>query len=114
MGGSVVGASIPNAIKVAGVKFNVVEVNKNAFKNCKKLSKVTIGTNITKIGSNAFYGCSKLKSVSIKSKVIMSIGSNAFKNINGKATFKVPSKKLDKYAKLIRKAKAPKNVKVTK
>ena len=107
-------ASIPNAIKVAGVKFNVVEVNKNAFKNCKKLSKVTIGTNITKIGSNAFYGCSKLKSVSIKSKVIMSIGSNAFKNINGKATFKVPSKKLDKYAKLIRKAKAPKNVKVTK
>ena len=98
-------ASIPNAIKVAGAKFNVIEVNKNAFKNCKKLTKVTIGTNITKIGSSAFYGCSNLTSITLP---------NSLTNINVKASFKLPSKKLDKYAKLIRKAKAPKNVKVTK
>ncbi|MBR6403742.1 MAG: leucine-rich repeat protein [Eubacterium sp.] len=107
-------ATVPGTVKIAGVRFKVTEVNKNAFKNCKKIKSVSIGTNVTKIGANAFNGCSKLKYVVIRTKGLKSIGSNAFKGISSKAKFKVPKNKLSKYSKMIKKAKAPKTSKITK
>ena len=58
-------------------------------KNCKKIKSFTVGKNVTKIGSSAFSGISK------------------------NAKFKVPKSKLFNMAKMIKSAKAPKNVKVT-
>ena len=107
-------ATIKDTVKIAGVKFKVVSINKNAFKGNKKVTKVVIGKNVTKIGANAFNGCSKLKTVSVKTTKLTNIGSNAFKGINKKAKFKVPAKKFAKYTKMIKKAKAPKTAKITK
>ena len=107
-------ATIPATVKIGGVTFKVTEVSNNAFKNCKNLKKVIIGKNVTKIGSKAFYGCKKLKSITIKTTKLKKIGSKAFKGINSKAKFKVPKKKLSKYKKMIKKAKAPKKAKITK
>ena len=107
-------ATMPEFVKIAGVKFKVTALNKNAFKNCKKIKNVTIGKNITKIGANAFSGCAKLQSVSIKATGLKSIGGNAFKGISAKARFKVPKKQYTKYSKMIKKAKAPKTAKISK
>ena len=91
-------------------KFKVTAIEKNAFKNCKKMTKVTIGANVTKIGANAFSGCKKLKTVKISSTRIKSIGKNAFKNIVKKAKITVPKKKKKAYKKLLNKAKLAKTV----
>ena len=56
--------------------------------------------------------CRKMKKVTIKSKKINTIGKNAFKNINKKATVKVPKAQKKKYAKLLNKAKLSKKVKI--
>lgn len=106
--------TIPDNVKISGVKFKITEVNKNSFKDDKNLQSVSIGSNVTKIGANAFGNCSNLKNVNIKSKDVKNIGSNAFKGINSKAKIKVPKKQYKKYTKLIKKAKAPKSAKITK
>lgn len=48
-----------------------------AFKDCKKLKKVTLPKSLTKIGSGAFQDCKKLKKITIPNKVT-EIGSHAF------------------------------------
>ena len=68
-----------------------------------KLKKVIIEKNIQKIAKNAFKGCKKLKKVTIKTTKLKSIGTNAFKGIYKKATFKVPKKYLKKYKKMFTK-----------
>lgn len=107
-------ASATGKVKLGGATFKVTSIGKNAFAGCTKLNKVVIGPYVTQIGANAFKGCSSLKSVTIKSASIKKIGSNAFKGINSKAKVKVPGKKLAAYKKLIKKANAPKTVKVQK
>ena len=112
-------AVIPNTVKKKGITYKVTSIGDNAFVKCKKkLKKVTIGTKVKSIGKNAFKGCKKLKTVTIKTKSIKSIGKNAFKGINSKAKFKLPKKlskkKVSKYKKMIKKAKAPKKAKITK
>ena len=119
--------TIPAIIKVNGITYKVTSIAKNAFKNNKKLTKVTIGKNVTtigdmafykctaltkitipskvnKIGKQAFYGCKKLKSITIKSTKLTSkkVGKQAFKGINAKATIKVPKSKLKVYKKLLK------------
>ena len=109
-------AVVPDNVKINGKKYKVTAIAPYAFKNNKKLKKITIGKNIRKIGKYAFYGCKNLKSIKIKTVKLKkkSIGKNAFKKINKKAKFKVPKKKLKLYKKLIKKAKAPKTVKIVK
>lgn len=55
----------------------VTAIEKEAFKDCKKLTTVKIGKNVTSIGDNAFKGCSKLTTVTMPSNV--TLGKNAFK-----------------------------------
>ncbi|MCR5104366.1 MAG: leucine-rich repeat protein [Eubacterium sp.] len=107
-------AVIPDTIKICGVKFNVTAVNKNAFRKCKKLSKVFVGKNVSSIGEKCFFGCNNLKTVTVKTKRLKTVGKNAFKGINRKAVIRVPKNYIDKYTKLVAKGKAPKGVKVTK
>lgn len=73
----VTSVSIPNTVKINGVSCRVTAISANAFKNCKKLKTVTIGSNVTKIGAKAFANCKKLKTVTIGKKV-KSIGKLAF------------------------------------
>ncbi|MBO4864880.1 MAG: leucine-rich repeat protein [Eubacterium sp.] len=96
-------ASVPATVKISGKTYKVTEISANAFKNKKKLKKVTVGKNVKKIGKNAFYGCKKLKKITIKGKNLKSVGANAIKGINKKAVIKVPKAKLKVYKKLFKK-----------
>ena len=94
--------TIPATIKIDGKVYKVTVIADKAFKNNKKLKSVIIGKNVKKIGKEAFYNCKKLKKITIKSAVLKSVGKNAIKNINKKATIKVPKKQLSKYKKLFK------------
>lgn len=67
--------------KVTSVKLgkNVTTVGKNAFKGCKKLTKVTFPAKLQKVEAGAFTGCTKLKAVSLPAAT-KTIGAKAFKN----------------------------------
>ena len=108
--------SIPATITVKGIKYQVTAVSKDAFKNNKKVTQVTIDKNVNNIGKNAFYGCKNLKKITIKTTKLTkkTVGKNAFKGIHKKATIKVPKKKLDVYKKLMKNAGISKSVKVVK
>ena len=108
--------SIPATITVKGIKYQVTAVSKDAFKNNKKVTQVTIDKNVNNIGKNAFYGCKNLKKVTIKTTKLTkkTVGKNAFKGIHKKAAIKVPKKKLDAYKKILKNAGISKSVKVVK
>lgn len=97
--------TIPETVKINGYTYKVTAIADKAFKNNKKIKSVTIGKNVKKIGKEAFYNCKKLSKITIKSAVLESIGKNAIKNVNKKATIKVPKKQLSKYKKKLFKSK---------
>lgn len=106
--------NVPKSVKLANGRYKVVGIEKNAFKNNRKLKKVVIGSQVTKIGANAFSGAKNLKTITIKSKSLKSVGKNAFKGINKKCKIKVPAKKLNSYKKLLSKKGQKASVKITK
>ncbi|MBO5373089.1 MAG: leucine-rich repeat protein [Lachnospiraceae bacterium] len=96
--------TIPTSVTVDGITYKVTAIANNAFKNNKKVTKVTISSSVTKIGKNAFSGCSKLKTLTIKSTKLTAktVAKNAFKGLTKKTTIKVPKKKLIAYKKLFK------------
>ena len=106
--------NVPKSVKLANGRYKVVGIEKNAFKNNRKLKKVVIGSQVTKIGANAFSGAKNLKTITIKSKSLKSVGKNTFKGINKKCKIKVPAKKLNSYKKLLSKKGQKASVKITK
>ena len=106
--------NVPKSVKLANGRYKVVGIEKNAFKNNRKLKKVVIGSQVTKIGANAFSGAKNLKTITIKSKSLKSVGKNAFKGIHKKCKIKVPAKKLNSYKKLLSKKGQKASVKITK
>lgn len=105
--------TIPATVKAKGAVYKVTAIAPNAFKNCKKLTKVTIGKNITTIGKNAFSQAKVLKKITVKSTNLKKVGKNALKGIHKKAVIKVPKKKLKTYKKLFSK-RGQKTVKIKK
>ena len=105
---------IPKSVKLEGERYQVTAIEKNAFKNNKKLKQVTIGSKVTKIGANAFSGDKSLKKITIKSKSLKKVGKNAFKGIHKNCKIKVPAKKLTAYKKLLKKKGQKASVKITK
>lgn len=93
--------TIPDAIKVNGISYKVVEIKDYAFFSSKKLRKVTIGANVKTIGSGAFAYCDKLTSVVIKSTRLKTVESDAFE-YSKKAKISVPKAKAAAYKKLIK------------
>jgi uncharacterized protein YjdB len=93
---------VPDTVNISGQIYKVTVIADKAFKNNSKLKSVTIGKNITKIGKEAFSGCKKLSKIIIKSTKLKTVGKNAIKGINKKATIKVPKKQLTKYKKLFK------------
>ena len=129
--------TIPKTVKISGYTFKVTSIGKNAFKNNKKVKKITVGDNVKTIGSNAFYGCKKLttvtigksvtsigskafynckslKTITINSGKLKKVGKNALKGIHKKATIKVPSKKQKAYKKLFKKKGQKSTVQIKK
>lgn len=114
-GKKVTSVTIAKTVKINGVTYKVTKIGKNAFKGCKYLKKVTIGSNVKKIEKGAFANCRKLASINMKkANGITSIGSKAFSKINAKAKVSVPSKKLSKYTRMLKKAGLPKKAVIKK
>lgn len=106
--------TVPSTISIDGIDYKVTSVSKNAFKNNKKLKKITIGKNVKTIGSNAFYGCKNLKTIVVQSTQLKTIGKNTFKGIYSKAKIKVPKNRFKSYKKLFNKKGLKKTVKIIK
>ena len=133
--------SVANQLKKNGKTYKVTSVNAKAFKNNKKITKVTIGSNVKKIGSQAFYNCKKLKTISINknvkridklafygtkkvSSVVIktkklttgNVKAKAFAGMGNKVTYRVPKNKVNAYKKLLvkRGAKVTVNVRAGK
>ena len=111
-------ATVPAAVTIDGVTYQVDSIAANAFKNCNKLTKVTINANIKEIGANAFAGTKSLGNVIIKSKQLAKIGKKAFSKAGSKNYAKlkvrVPKAKLKAYRKMLKNAKLSAKAKVTK
>lgn len=94
---------IPPTVKYKGVTYKVTEIDTNAFKSCKTIVKITVGSNIRAIGKNAFMNCKKLKTINVKSKKIKLVSKGCLKGINKKAVIRVPKAKKSLYSKLFAK-----------
>ena len=91
---------------------NVTSIGNGAFRGCKNLSKVTVGDKVTAIGNNAFMDCKKLSSVTI-GKNVKKIGKETFKNCVKLKTIKVNSTKLTSVGRnALRKINAKARIKV--
>jgi len=106
--------SVPTYVKIDGIKYNVTKIDAKAFRNNKKIKKITINKYVTSIGKQAFYGCKKLKTITIKTTKLKSVGKQALKGIYKKATIKVPKKKYKTYQKLLKGKGQKKTVKIKK
>ena len=69
--------TIPDVVEYNGREYTVTQIGKEAFKNNRKLTSVSIGNNVTNINESAFYCCSNLASVSFGTGLLR-IDKNAF------------------------------------
>ncbi len=56
---------IPRTVSHNGCRFNVIEIDNNAFHQCSQICSVSIPDSIIEIKKNAFWGCTGLKKVFI-------------------------------------------------
>ena len=83
--------TIPDTVTIDGITYKITAIEANAFKNNKKITKVTIGKYVTTIGKNAFMGCTKLKTVKLGAAVT-TIGDKAFYKCKALTKVTLPSK----------------------
>ena len=67
----------------------LTSIGEEAFRNCSKLTSITIPGSVTSIGEYAFYNCSGLASINIPDGVT-SIGQAAFRNCSGLTSVNIP------------------------
>ncbi len=107
-------AKIATYARVNGKKYYITSIGKNAFKKCRKLSKITVGSSMKSIGSYSFYGCSRLKSITVNGKNIKKVGKKALKGIHKYAKLRVPKTKLKSYKKIFKNKGQRRTVKIVK
>ena len=96
--------TIPNNIKINGIKYKVTGIAENAFYFNYNIEKVIIGIYVKNIGKNAFTNCQNLKEIVIKSKKLTSssVKKGSFTDTPGNMTVYVPSEKKKEYRKILR------------
>lgn len=96
--------TVPSTIKAKGITYKVTSIGANAFKNCKKLTKATIGANVRVIKAKAFKNCPKLKTVTIKTVLLTkkTASKKCFSKVSKRMVIKVPKKVKKTYAKIFK------------
>lgn len=96
--------TIPSTVKVDGINYKVAEVGANAFKNNKKVKKVTIGANVVKVANKAFNKCPSLRNVIIKTTLLIkkTASKKCFSKVHKKMIIKVPKKVKKTYVKIFK------------
>lgn len=88
--GKVLIECLDKQIKSCDIPLCVVSIGKNAFLNCRKLSRICLHSNIKNIGDCAFEGCRSLRKIIIPSSV-STIGDCAFKDCHSLMAITIPS-----------------------
>ena len=70
---------------------NIESIGLGAFRDCKKLKSVKMGSSVKSVGGCAFYGCSSLKSVDMSKTRVSKIGRETFYNCKALSSIKLPS-----------------------
>ena len=96
--------TVPSTIKAKGITYKVTSIGANAFKNCKKLTKATIGANVRVIKAKAFKNCPKLKTVTIKTALLTkkTASKKCFSKVNKRMVIKSPRKVKRAYVKIFK------------
>ena len=96
--------TVPSTIKAKGITYKVTSIGTNAFKNCKKLTKATIGANVKVIKAKAFNNCHKLKAVTIKTALLTkkTASKKCFSKVSKRMVIKVPKKVKRAYVKIFK------------
>lgn len=96
--------TVPSTIKAKGITYKVTSIGTNAFKNCKKLTKATIGANVKVIKAKAFNNCPKLKTVTIKTVLLTkkTASKKCFSKVSKRMVIKVPKKVKMAYVKIFK------------
>lgn len=96
--------TVPNTIRVKGITYKVTSIGTNAFKNCKKLTKATIGANVRVIKAKAFKNCPRLKTVTIKTTKLTkkTASKKCFSKVSKRMVIKVPKKVKRVYVKIFK------------
>lgn len=95
---------IPDVVVAGGNRYKVTMIEAGALQGLKKLQSVIIGENIRTIGKGAFRNCKKLKKITFLGKKVSKAGSGAFQGIAKKAKILCPKAKKKAYQKLIKKS----------
>ncbi|WP_026497301.1 leucine-rich repeat protein [Butyrivibrio sp. WCD3002] len=112
--GSKKNVTIPSSTDIDGKSYAVTSIGKNAFKDEKGISKVTIPKTVTKISADAFSGCKNLSKIYINGNTLNSIEKGAFNNIKKNATITITAKNKKVFNKIVKKIKKSTNVKKLK
>jgi len=83
--------SIPKAITVEGVNYEVTSIQARSFDECTGLTAVSFPEGMETIGDFAFNGCTSLTAVSLPNSVSL-IRPYAFAGCTGLTTFHIPEK----------------------
>lgn len=96
--------TVPSTIKAKAITYKVTSIGTNAFKNCKKLTKASIGANVKVIKAKAFNNCPKLKTVTIKTILLTkkTASKKCFSKVSKRMVIKVPRKVKKSYAKIFK------------
>ena len=71
---------IPASVEDNSVIYYINEIAEDAFRDFNQLSNAFIGKNVAVIGAHAFDGCTWMTEIDINSRVVESIGDEAFKD----------------------------------
>lgn len=93
--------TVPNYVKVNGVKYRVTSIGAKSLKNWKSVKKITLSKNIKTVHNQSFKNCKSLKTIVVKNTKNIWFSPDTFKGTNTKMTVKF-SKKMSKktYAKM--------------
>ena len=108
--------SVPKTVTSEGIKYNVTAIEKNAFKNNKKVNFIVVGKNVSKIGATAFMNCTKLKKITFQTTKLVkkNLTKTTFKGVKTSVRIAVPKNKVKTYKNLFKNAGLNKKVKITK
>lgn len=84
---------ISDELPVKGAKYTVTKINAKAFKNCKKVTRISLPSNLKVIKKNAFTGCKNLKLLIVRGKKAFRVEKKAFQGLDTtKMTVRVKGK----------------------
>ena len=76
---------------------SITEISDNVFRDCSKLTEITIPAGVTRIGVHAFYGCTELRTVNCKPMMPPSAYSDSFPTTSPEMVINVQADALKQY-----------------